>query len=118
MSEAATYGEAMHRAWQRFFEHMLSRKNKAFPSEKRLIDYFEEELKNLRHQLSDGEFRRRLEMGRKSLSHYFQNELSSWKKEVRLEFNIKNCEIEGVPVTGTIDKLVFLSNLEVNIVDY
>ncbi|MEL6721096.1 MAG: ATP-dependent DNA helicase, partial [Bacteroidota bacterium] len=89
MSEAATYGEAMHRAWQRFFEHMLSRKNKAFPSEKRLIDYFEEELKNLRHQLSDGEFRRRLEMGRKSLSYYFHNHLSTWEKEVRLEFNIK-----------------------------
>lgn len=118
MSEAATYGEAMHRAWQRFFEHMLSRKNKAFPSEKRLIDYFEEELKNLRHQLSDGEFRRRLEMGRKSLSYYFQNHLSNWKKEVRLEFNIKNCEIEGVPVTGTIDKLAFLSNIEAKIVDY
>jgi len=118
MSEAASYGEAMHRAWQRLYEQMMSRKSKLFPTQVQFIRYFEEELKNLRHQITDSEYQRRLEMGRKSLIYYYENHLVNWGKQVRVEFKIRNCEIEGVPITGTIDKLVFTSETTAKIVDY
>ncbi|MEM0993796.1 MAG: ATP-dependent DNA helicase [Bacteroidota bacterium] len=118
MSEAATYGEAMHRAWERLFLEMLGRRSKLFPTKNQFIRYYEEELNRLRHQLSPTEFVRRLEMGRKNLLYYYENHLKTWEKEVRVEFTIRNCEIEGVPVTGTIDKLAFVTPLEAKIVDY
>ncbi|MEM9887472.1 MAG: ATP-dependent DNA helicase [Bacteroidota bacterium] len=118
MSEAATYGEAMHRAWERLFLEMMSRKSKLFPTSTQFIRYYEEELNSLQHQLSPTEFLRRLEMGRKNLRYYYDNHLKTWGKEVRVEFNVRNCEVEGIPITGTIDKLEFVKPIEAKVVDY
>jgi DNA helicase-2/ATP-dependent DNA helicase PcrA len=118
MSEAATYGEAMHRALERLYADMLGRKTKVFPSERQLLRSFEEELKNLQHQLSDTEFQRRLELGRKNLSYFYQHVLSTLPKKAQVEYKVRHCEVDGIPLTGTIDLLTFVDTTTAKIFDY
>ena len=118
MSEAATYGEAMHRALERLYSEMLGRKTKSFPSERQLLRFFEDELKNLKHQLSDTEFQRRLELGRKNLSYFYQHTLSTLPKAGLVEYKVRHCELDGIPLTGTIDLLTFSDATTAKIFDY
>lgn len=116
-SEAASYGEAMHRALQIYHETMLNRKNKTFPSLNQLLKYFEEEMKRTYRHFSANEFQRRLDMGKQNLTHYY-NVLKTGEKEVKIELNLRQVEVSGVPITGTIDKIEFLTPTTANIVDY
>lgn len=118
ISEAASYGEAMHHTFQRAYETMLSRKNKMFPGRNQFIQFFEEEMHFLKPSFSQTEFKRRLEMGQQNLLYYHKNHLKTWTKEARVEFNIRHLEIEGVPTTGKIDKIEFITPNEARIVDY
>lgn len=116
-SEAASYGEAMHRALQLYYETMLNRKNKTFPSLSQLLKYFEEDMKRTYRHFSANEFQRRLDMGKQNLTYYYDT-LKTGEKEVKIEINLRQVEVSGVPITGTIDKIEFTTPTIANIVDY
>ncbi len=118
MSEAASYGEAMHKTFQRAYEVMLSRKNKMFPARNQFLRFFEEEMQYLRPNFSPATFKRKLEAGKQNLLYYHQNHLKKWEKAAKVEFNIRHVEVVGIPMTGTIDKIEFVGLNEVRIVDY
>ncbi|MBK7872430.1 MAG: ATP-dependent helicase [Saprospiraceae bacterium] len=117
-SESASYGTAMHNALRRLFEKMLLSRSKAFPDEATLVRLFDEEMQKLQGNFSKREFERRLELGRRNLGAYYQKHLDSWTKNVRVEFTIRNAQIDGVPVTGTLDRLDLQEQLTATIVDY
>jgi len=117
-SEAASYGTAMHNALQRGFEKMLSSKQKKFPTPKEFVRFFEYEIRKLYGNFSKKEFERRLEMGRQHLSDYCRQHRNDWTKRVRLEFELRNVEVEGVPINGTIDRLDLLDDFTAHEVDY
>jgi DNA helicase II / ATP-dependent DNA helicase PcrA len=116
--EAAVYGTAMHNALQRLFERMMLSKEKTFPPENELVHLFEYEMLRERTRFSNKEYERRLEMGRHSLAGYYRQNLKQWHKQVKVEFNVRNVEVDGVPLTGTIDKLELLDSAKARIVDY
>jgi len=118
VSEAATYGIAAHEALQRLFSRMLLSREKLFPSEKEFLQYFEYALQGQRAQLTETAFQRQLELGKRKLKRYYNHYYGQWSKKVRVEYQIRQVEIDGVPLTGTIDKLEFLPQLRVAIVDY
>ncbi len=117
-SESAIYGTAVHNALRRLFEKMSLEPDKRFPAEQNLVQYFEEEMQRSRGNFSRHEYERRLEMGRQHLSAYYKKNIHHWHKNVRIELTIRNVEVEGVPLTGAIDKLELHENLKTIVVDY
>lgn len=117
-NEATAYGTAVHNALQRLFLRMLASPQRLFPSEKELIYFFEQELNRQRQQLSNTSFERRLELGKRQLSRYYNYYYGRWQKRVRVEYTIRQVEVEGVPLTGTIDKIEYYDQLRVGIIDY
>ena len=117
-SEAAAYGTAMHNSLQRLFERMMLSKEKTFLVKEQFIQLFEYEMKRQQSYFSIKEFDRRMQIGKKNLALYYEANIKTWRKEVKLEFDVRNVEIDGVPIKGVIDKIEYLGNDQVRIVDY
>jgi DNA helicase-2/ATP-dependent DNA helicase PcrA len=115
---AAHYGTAMHHAMQRLFEKMKSAKSQAFPPSEQLLLYFEQEMQGRRGFLPAEEYDRLLERGKLHLKGYYQYYLGTWEKNVLLEYTPRNVEVEGAPITGSIDKLEQTGILNARVVDY
>lgn len=118
MSEAASYGTAMHNALQRLFEQMSLSKNKSFPSKQAFIRLFEYEMQKLKGYFSPKAFQQRMTSGKQNLAIYYQQHIAQWPKNVKAEFKIRNVEVDGVPLTGTIDRVDLLDQQKVKIIDY
>lgn len=118
MREAAHYGTAMHNTLQRLFERMKLSKGKTFGSEGQFLKMFEQEMERRRGFFSRKEYQRRLEMGLRNLSEYYKIHIGSWEKNVLLEHKPRNVEMEGVPITGSIDRLILEGLAEARVVDY
>jgi DNA helicase-2/ATP-dependent DNA helicase PcrA len=117
-SEAAAYGIAIHHALRLLFERMKSDPELRFPSQKTLIQDFEAEMERQRKNFTLSQYRRRLQQGREILPQYFLQQLGACRKNVNLETHIHTVEYNGVPLTGTIDKIEFLDSTTLHIVDY
>ena len=116
-SEAAAYGTAIHYALMLLFEKMRRSKGKKFPALKTFLSYFNDEMKRNYSSFSPKEFKRRLDMGRANLSEIHHTFLPNWHKEILTELTVRNVEVQGVPLTGTIDKIEFYKD-HAHIVDY
>jgi len=117
-SEAASYGTAMHFALMRIFERMRASDDKTFPEVSSLITHFEEEMKRQRAYFTKKEYERRLEIGRINLTAFYEQQVASWPKSVLLEHEVRNVELDGVPLNGTIDRIDVLADNKVHIADY
>ncbi len=117
-SESAAYGSAVHNALQRYFEQMLRDPDHRFPAREVLIRLFEREMRSLRGQVSPEFYEQRLESGRRHLAAYYDRYHADWSRHVRIEQHLRNAEIDGVPISGTIDRLDLSDRREVHIVDY
>ncbi|MEM1323620.1 MAG: ATP-dependent DNA helicase [Bacteroidota bacterium] len=115
-SEAAAYGTAMHFALSSAFEYQ--RKQHHYPNLNRFITYYNEELKRQRGHFDKREQERRMEIGRNNLTSYYQQYKSSWPEKALIEYNVRNVQVEGVPLIGTIDRIDLLAENQVHIVDY
>ena len=117
-SEAASYGTAVHNALESLFQKVhLSIRNR-FPAKSTLIRFFSKEMEHLRSNFSQVSWKRYLEQGQHNLGLYYDQHILNWHKNVRVELPIRDALINGVPVKGTIDKLEFLKDNKVRIVDY
>ena len=117
-SEAASYGTAIHFALMRIFERMRASEDKTFPDATSLITHFEEEMKRQRSYFTKKEYERRLEIGRTNLTAFYNQQVASWPKNVLLEHEVRNVELDGVPLNGTIDRIDILEDNKVHIADY
>jgi len=117
-SEAATFGIAMHDALRRLFDKMRLSETKQFPGLKDFLGFFEEEMNRHRAYFNAKDFDRRIKLGKNHLSTYYKQNLTSWARTVFTEYNIKNIELDGVPLVGTIDRLDLIETDKAHIVDY
>ena len=118
MSESAAYGTAMHNALRRLFDRMSLSKSKQYPSADSLQKIFVEELKKMRAYLSEVTYEQRLSLGQTYLQNYYKQFHKSWPTKVLIEHPIRHAEVDGVPVKGTIDRIDWLGNQQLHIVDY
>lgn len=116
-SEAMTFGTCIHYALQKFFTRMKENENEEFPSVEVLKNEFEFAMSRNRESFTSDEFKRRLEYGSRILEPYYDFYLGKWSKDVRVERNINNVLINGVPIKGKLDKLELVGN-DANVVDY
>ncbi len=117
-SPFASYGLAMHNALRRFFEKMLLSKQKKFPDVVNLLQLFEYEMRKWKSNFSHAAYEHKLALGKKNLAAYYRQHQDKWHKRVRVELNIRNAQIDGVPINGTIDRIEWEENLSATIWDY
>ncbi len=111
-----SFGIAVHYALEHFFEEM-KKSNGIFPPKERLIQLFENRMVVERDTLSIMDFERRMEQGRQVLDAYYLHKIGTWAKDVIVEYTVPRYMLEGVPVTGKLDKLE-LNGHTCRVVDY
>lgn len=122
MSPSSIYGSAMHEAMQNYYIY----KNKFLekPEIDKVFNYFENNIK--RGALSKIDLDKYTKSGKANLEFYIHDLekrgeshiLFENKKEIKVEIdmNKEGCNIDGVEITGKIDKIIFDSN-SIKIID-
>lgn len=116
-NESVGFGSAVHHALYHLFQTMEQNDRREFPGLGLFLRHFEDGMKMYHSHFTKEDFDRRMEYGRKILTGYYDHYLSRWSKEVRTESRISNCEVDGVPVNGAIDKME-IEGRYVNVIDY
>lgn len=115
-SPAMAYGSAMHKAIEEYFVRMLAERN--FGPADQLLEFFEQAIFAQRYHFNDEEFDRFKDKGLHYLKLYHSKYIETWAVRVELEKGIFNAVFEDIPLTGFIDKLEFISDTLVRVVDY
>lgn len=116
-SESLGFGNAVHYALNVLFSTMIKDSNKAFPEKRDLYSFFLKGLKRFHSHFSEQEFSRKSDFGKEILPEYYDIYVNHWNKNVLTEYSFYNVVMEGIPLTGVIDKLEF-DGKKVNVVDY
>jgi DNA helicase-2/ATP-dependent DNA helicase PcrA len=95
------------------YDTALKTEGKELPSESAFIGYFGDFLS--RQPLNPQQRATHLQKHLPELRAYYQQRVSVWEQELKsgliwTERGFKQLEIEGVPVTGTVDKLILQKN--------
>ena len=116
--EQTHYGSALHDALEAYFLRMKSDPRRQFPGKAELLYNFEQALGRRRGLLRASAYEQRLRQGKRELSLYYDRYRSSWTTDVEVELFIGNAEVDGVPLTGAIDRVDILGDAWVRVVDY
>ncbi|GAB4491898.1 MAG: ATP-dependent DNA helicase [Saprospiraceae bacterium] len=117
-SEAAAFGTAMHGALQQFVLKMKSHKKLEWPSPENLQKFFAQEMERQRGWFSEHGFAQRLALGKDYLRRIHVEQVPFWKKRAIVERRFDRVELDGVPLTGIVDKIEWLDNGSLRLVDY
>jgi DNA helicase-2/ATP-dependent DNA helicase PcrA len=117
-SESAAYGIAMHGALQQFLLKMKSDKKLRFPSAEMLVRLFSAEMERQRGYFSENNYAQRLALGRDNLRRLHAEQVPYWRKRAIAERRVDRVELDGVPLTGVLDKIEWLDNGTLRVVDY
>ncbi len=115
-NDALAFGSAVHYALERMFRDMKENKG-AFPDKDHLLGAFKSALYSEASCFTTVQFERRLEQGNTLLSEYYDHYIHSFSKDVEIEFKVPRYILDGVPVTGKIDKIE-MSGDSCKVVDY
>lgn len=110
-SNAALMGTAVHQALERLF-------GKKERSGKALLEYFREEMERIRGLMDPSEWEQRLDRGLYFLPLYFQEKAPGWPDFSLTEFRVRELEVDGVPVTGIIDRIDLVDGDKAVVLDY
>jgi DNA helicase II / ATP-dependent DNA helicase PcrA len=70
-----------------------------------------------RDSFTKEDFKLRVDYGEKILPPYYNQNIDTWNKITVTERSIKNVEVAGVPIKGSLDKVEFVGK-QVTVVDY
>ncbi|HRO41973.1 MAG TPA: ATP-dependent DNA helicase [Flavipsychrobacter sp.] len=116
-SDALSFGIAIHYALEQLFKKMLGDSDKQFPSLETVRSSFKYMMRREESSFTELQFQRRLELGDKILTEYYNHYLPSFNKVVVSEFNISQVVVNGVPIKGKLDKIEF-EGKDCVVVDY
>ena len=115
-NDALAFGSAVHYALERLFRDMKENKGE-FPDKDHVLGAFNSALFAELSCFTPVQFDRRKEQGQTLLSEYYDHYINTFSKDVEIEFKVPRYMLDGVPVTGKIDKLE-LSGDTCKVVDY
>jgi len=114
-NDALAFGSAVHYALERMFR---DRKDKGeFPAKDMVIAAFTSALYSEASCFTQVQFERRMEQGSTLLSEYYDQNTGGFSGDLEIEFKVPRYVLDGVPVTGKIDKIEISGN-NCKIVDY
>ncbi len=105
-NDALAFGSAVHYALERLFKDMKI-KNGEFPDKDHVIGAFKSAMYSESGSFTTIQFERRMEQGQTVLSDYYDKYINTFPKNVEIEFKVNRFMLDGVPVTGKIDKIEF-----------
>jgi DNA helicase-2/ATP-dependent DNA helicase PcrA len=114
--DALGFGSAVHNALERYFKDMKAAGGD-FPPKETLLKYFETALFFEGESFTPMEYERRKEQGLTILDSYYDRNINYWHRNVEIEWKVPRLMLDGVPVTGKIDKLEFEGNT-CTVIDY
>ena len=117
-SEAAAYALAAHGALQQFFLKMKSHKKFEWPSTETLSRLFNQEMERQRGFFSENGFTQYLALGKDYLRRIHVEQVPYWRKRAIVERRIDKVELDGIPLSGILDKIEWLDGGLLRIVDY
>jgi len=115
-NDALGFGSAVHSALERFFLQMKSNKG-VFPTKEELLAFFKSAMFSESGCFTAIQYDRRTEQGNTLLSEYYDHYVGTLHKDVEIEFKVPRYLLQGVPVTGKIDKIE-LSGDSCVVIDY
>ena len=115
-NDALAFGSAVHYALERMFKDMKA-KNGEFPDKDHVIGLFRSALYSEASSFTQTQFERRIEQGETILSAYYDQYINTFPKNVEIELKVQRYVLDGVPVTGKIDKIEMDADAS-TIVDY
>ncbi len=104
--DSMAYGSAVHDALEFLFSQMKRRQG-TFPELSEVLQRFYRALENEKAAFHGTQFERRRDQGTKEISDYYNQFLPTFPKDVDLEMNIARFPLEGIPVTGKIDRVEY-----------
>lgn len=105
-NDALAYGSALHYALERMFKIMKER-NGEFPAKEEVVDIFKIGMYSEQESFTPLQYERRLEQGETTIKEYYDKYINTFSKNVEIEFKVPRYILDGVPVTGKIDKIEF-----------
>lgn len=115
-NDALAYGSALHYALERMFKIMKER-NGEFPGKEEVITIFRTGMYSEQESFTPLQYERRMEQGETTISDYYDKYLPTFSKNVEIEYKVPRYILDGVPVTGKIDKMEFEGDT-CTVVDY
>lgn len=116
-NDALAFGSAVHYALERMFK-LMKENNGVFPSKEEVIAAFKTSMFIERSSFTQIQYDRRLEQGNTVLTEYYDTYVDKFEKNVEIELKIPRYLLDGVPVTGKIDKIEFGSDNTCTVIDY
>ena len=117
-SEAAAYALAMHGALQQFFLKMKSHKKFEWPSSETLSRMFSLEMERQRGFFTENGFTQYVALGKDYLRRIHVEQVPYWRKRAIVERRVDKVELDGIPMSGILDKIEWLDGGLLRIVDY
>lgn len=111
------FGDAVHKALEDYFKAMVDSGTHTFGAVEQLTDRFKHYMNRKREIFSDEQFARRMEYGQMILPKYHEHYIHGWNRIISLEKILTGIEIEGIPVSGRVDKIEF-DGKNATVVDY
>jgi DNA helicase-2/ATP-dependent DNA helicase PcrA len=116
--ESMTFGTAIHYALDGLFKELTGLKSDE-EAKSLLTRKFTSAMLSSKEAFTKEGLERRLFYGEEILGKYYDEYSKTWEGqgEIKTELYLKNCEIDGVPIRGQIDKVVINDN-HVKVVDF
>lgn len=118
ISEAAAAGIAIHSTMQKFFLRMKADNQNQWPSLEILHRIYNREMERIKVNFSTDGFEQRKALGLEHLRRLYSEQIPFWKKRAVVERRINHAEINGVSVSGVLDKIEWLDGGKIRIVDF
>ncbi|MBX2905277.1 MAG: ATP-dependent helicase [Taibaiella sp.] len=115
-SDAFGFGSAIHNTLERMMLEMKSNKGE-FPDKERVLSFFRSELYRESAAFTQVQYERRMEQGLTLLSDYYDHFVPTMHKDVEIEYKVPRYMLDGVPVTGKIDKIELYGD-SCKVIDY
>lgn len=115
-NDALAFGSAIHYALERMFRDMKE-KNGEFPDKDHVLGLFKSALFSEASCFTPIQFDRRMEQGNALLAEYYDSHINTFHKDVEIEHKVPRYILDGVPVTGKIDKIELYGNT-CKVIDY
>lgn len=111
------FGNVVHQALEYLFKNMLSSENNEFPSKELFLYYFKQAMIKYASHFTDEQYELKKEYGEQLLPNYYDYYVQTWHKSVVVEHRFSNVEMDGIPLSGMIDKIEKIGT-DINVVDY
>ena len=115
LNEYMAFGTAIHYALEHFFRNI---KDGQLPEKSLLPKLFHKSMNLNQSSFTDEQFKRRKEYGEELLNGLYEDYKDSWNTNVKVEYGVFNASYNSIPLSGKLDKIEFLEDGTINVVDY